>query len=137
VVSHAWPGWVVVIGFRDVAFRMDTEHGPSSGPGVYASRVLSKVPSRSQLRCRSAPAESAKADVSGTLQCVLSKSRVALRGPPLLRRARGSFCPAREQGPARADSFGKSNLVDPASSHMLVSKIKPCMSKYKFYTAKL
>ena len=26
--------------------------------------------------------------------------------------------------------FGK-NLVDPASSHMLVSKIKPCMSKYK------
>ena len=24
-----------------------------------------------------------------------------------------------------------SNLVDPASSHMLVSKIKPCMSKYK------
>ena len=25
----------------------------------------------------------------------------------------------------------KSYLVDPASSHMLVSKIKPCMSKYK------
>jgi hypothetical protein len=24
-----------------------------------------------------------------------------------------------------------SNLVDPASSHMLVSKIKPCMSQYK------
>ena len=23
------------------------------------------------------------------------------------------------------------NLVDPASSHMLISKIKPCMSKYK------
>ncbi len=30
------------------------------------------------------------------------------------------------------------NLVDPASSHTLVSKIKPCMSKYKqFYTVKL
>ena len=27
----------------------------------------------------------------------------------------------------REDSY----LVDPASSHMLVSKIKPCMSKYK------
>ena len=27
----------------------------------------------------------------------------------------------------RPDSY----LVDPASSHMLVSKIKPCMSKYK------
>lgn len=29
-------------------------------------------------------------------------------------------------------------LVDPASSHMLVSKTKPCMSKYKrCYTVKL
>ena len=26
------------------------------------------------------------------------------------------------------------NLVDPASSHMLVSKIKPCMSQYKSFT---
>jgi hypothetical protein len=32
----------------------------------------------------------------------------------------------------------KSYLVDPASSHMLVSKIKPCMCKYKlFCTVKL
>jgi hypothetical protein len=36
----------------------------------------------------------------------------------------------------RASSAGArfpkgSYLVDPASSHMLVSKIKPCMSKYK------
>ena len=31
----------------------------------------------------------------------------------------------------------RSYLVDPASSHMLVSKIKPCMSKYKHYTVKL
>ena len=32
----------------------------------------------------------------------------------------------------------QSYLVDPASSHMLVSKIKPCMSKYKqLYTVKL
>ena len=35
-------------------------------------------------------------------------------------------------------SFDRSYLVDPASSHMLVSKIKPCMSKYKhLYTVKL
>ena len=34
--------------------------------------------------------------------------------------------------------FCNSYLVDPASSHMLVSKIKPCMSKYKqIYTVKL
>ena len=31
----------------------------------------------------------------------------------------------------------RSNLVDPASSHMLVSKIKPCMCKYKYCTTKL
>ena len=30
-----------------------------------------------------------------------------------------------------ADDRDESYLVDPASSHMLVSKIKPCMSKYK------
>jgi hypothetical protein len=29
-----------------------------------------------------------------------------------------------------------SNLVDPASSHMLVSKIKPCKSKYKLLYGK-
>jgi hypothetical protein len=34
-------------------------------------------------------------------------------------------------------AFYDSYLVDPASSHMLVSKIKPCMSKYKRYTVKL
>ena len=39
---------------------------------------------------------------------------------------------------ARAPSASGSYLVDPASSHMLVSKTKPCMSKYKcFYTVKL
>ena len=36
-------------------------------------------------------------------------------------------------GTCRKDRY----LVDPASSHMLVSKIKPCMSKYKRYTVKL
>ena len=41
-----------------------------------------------------------------------------------------------------AASFGRSGgssdlayLVDPASSHMLVSKIKPCMSKYKLVSS--
>ena len=31
-----------------------------------------------------------------------------------------------------ADRDESNNLVDPASSHMLVSKIKPCMSLYEF-----
>ena len=39
-----------------------------------------------------------------------------------------------QTGAVRKGSY----LVDPASSHMLVSKIKPCMSKYKLlYTVKL
>ena len=32
---------------------------------------------------------------------------------------------------AGLEAFDSGYLVDPASSHMLVSKIKPCMSKYK------
>ena len=44
-----------------------------------------------------------------------------------------SFC-----GAALDAILEDSYLVDPASSHMLVSKIKPCMSKYKqLYTVKL
>ena len=37
--------------------------------------------------------------------------------------------PSFGEGEARVGQVGY--LVDPASSHMLVSKIKPCMSKYK------
>jgi hypothetical protein len=37
-------------------------------------------------------------------------------------------------GVGRARAFlDESYLVDPASSHMLVSKIKPCMCKYRLY----
>ena len=37
----------------------------------------------------------------------------------------------------RGRNIMDSNLVDSASSHTLVSKIKPCMSKYKSFTLKL
>ena len=36
-----------------------------------------------------------------------------------------------KSGESEAGVAKASYLVDPASSHMLVSKIKPCMSKYK------
>ena len=49
-----------------------------------------------------------------------------------------SGSPPSERGPGRVTPACDSYLVDPASSHMLVSKTKPCMSKYKcFYTVKL
>ena len=52
------------------------------------------------------------------------------------RSSQWSLRPARTNGNvanAWPSGFSVSNsyLVDPASSHMLVSKIKPCMSKYK------
>jgi hypothetical protein len=53
-------------------------------------------------------------------------SRVRVPANPVTRKL---FCPEiRAVGrPPAHDSY----LVDSASSHMLVSKIKPCMSKYK------
>jgi hypothetical protein len=52
-----------------------------------------------------------------------------------------SLCRNRSSGPpfpGRPGSDCVRYLVDSASSHMLVSKIKPCMSKYKqIYTVKL
>ena len=49
-----------------------------------------------------------------------------------------SFLPVKSMSVKRLRAHGSNcNLVDPASSHMLVSKIKPCMSKYMFLTAKL
>ena len=43
-----------------------------------------------------------------------------------------------KKGKEKKKKSNDSYLVDPASSHMLVSKIKPCMSKYKrLYTVKL
>ena len=48
----------------------------------------------------------------------------------------GKTDPYESMGPTSL--FLRRYLVDPASSHMLVSEIKPCMSKYKrSYTAKL
>ena len=57
-------------------------------------------------------------------------------GPPVRQRAGGLVvCVSRPRlqrslGAWRAKSFG-GYLVDPASGHMLVSKTKPCKSKYK------
>ena len=41
------------------------------------------------------------------------------------------FCSLCSCDSARWPERWRINLVDPASSHMLVSKIKPCMSQYK------
>ena len=69
-------------------------------------------------------------------RCIGGAKRPSQRPTPLSR-TDGRF-----SGAAAACALlgrkGRSYLVDPASSHMLVSKIKPCMCKYKlFCTVKL
>ncbi len=43
----------------------------------------------------------------------------------------------REFSRVALEVYDRCNLVDPASSHMLVSKFMPCMPKYNLFTAKL
>ena len=64
---------------------------------------------------------SRKTSWSLSLKCVQPRQRIVAAALDTTRQSlRCSVCFV-------ADSY----LVDPASSHMLVSKIKPCMSKYK------
>lgn len=65
--------------------------------------------------------------------CPSGRVSSKLLGPPTREQfrplpARGSGAP---RPPGEATFGHDSYLVDSASSHMLVSKIKPCMSKYK------
>ena len=73
----------------------------------------------------------------GPLQCCESYPRLGTSlSVPLVCRPNGTPSPSG----VRYAEVGKntqflSYLVDPGSSHMLVSKTKPCMAKYKhFYT---
>ena len=60
-----------------------------------------------------------------------NKATVHLFGELVQLRWKDGWCSASlVHGPVKEGSL-ISYLVDPASSHMLVSKIKPCMSKYK------
>jgi hypothetical protein len=66
---------------------------------------------------------SSDGSVCGSLGCVSNAGRGEL--PPSCAGLLG------EQGARAGACLVAGYLVDPASSHMLVSKIKPCMSKYK------
>ena len=87
------------------------------------------VPSRRSL-CACVAARSGEGSVlslSRKLLAVASSFTVPGRG----RWRRRNTCPAATPGAGGPCRASRSYLVDPASSHMLVSKIKPCMSKYK------
>lgn len=61
-----------------------------------------------------------------TLRALLDKKRAFFGQGPI-----PTVCGCGRILPEKGSFFNDSYLVDPASSHMLVSKIKPCMSKYK------
>ena len=91
---------------------------------------------------------------SQTVARYLHFKQTPVKGPDAIRRGRplgalgleGLLCPLVGRSRFLSETyrsndhtrFTESNLVDSASSHTLVSKIKPCMSKYKrLYTVKL
>ena len=76
---------------------------------------------------RACPAEPC---LVGTFVCLTLCSAGSVGDPSLIRRS--SPGPRREC-PLEIAFDDDSYLVDPASSHMLVSKIKPCMSKFTLF----
>ena len=119
--------------------------GGAALPGSAASPVpAARAPALARERARVRPqpieytaharaAASAVRCESRVRRCAHLLGRVAarvFRADPSLGRWRCGSCasPLEYWGVARGSA---GYLVDPASSHMLVSKIKPCMSKYK------
>ena len=106
---------------------------PAAGPGG-ATCPFPGVPARRRgaeqfakpFCCKGNPAPTAFADLR---KCCATRCGPATAARPLSLEAGHK---AAWPGAASVDGTGVGRyLVDPASSHMLVSRIKPCMSKYK------
>ena len=69
----------------------------------------------------------------GLAHVALGEPKGRAKGPPLSRTDGRFSGTAAAAASALLKRKGRSYLVDPASSHMLVSKIKPCMCKYKLF----
>ena len=83
---------------------------------------------RGRRECRTAPeSDDSFLDRSGP------SKRGSRRSSGVRAASRGRASARKRFEPVSNASRKRSYLVDPASSHMLVSKIKPCMSKYMPY----
>ena len=104
---------------RDGAKRPEMcENGKQGVPSSSPSRVVSK------LACTS---ESEGKDLRRDAKLETSALEATVNETPVVKVSICVLVSSGDRGDAvRNDSY----LVDPASSHMLVSKIKPCMSKY-------
>ena len=124
---------VAWVGTSDEATR-ERLGGSAGGAPLEQSDAPPPVPPRPRSRVthtHSYTHTAGSLSPTGIHSCGLGRRRV--RGAP----QRVPPVPGGAAGGGAFDVKG-SYLVDPASSHMLVSKIKPCMSKYKLlYTVKL
>ena len=126
--TSSWGMHVAVHGFRPRGCKVLFCGGPSPGElsgGNWISRVASS------LVCALGPAEKRSSGGNSVGRSFGPFPRVSglanYPGPPFLGGPLGGDIAPRAVFPSVNDSY----LVDSASSHMLVSKIKPCMSKYK------
>ena len=108
-----------------------TAVGRGASPFVVVRRAAGEAPTP-----RGAPA-SREADVKVfggsapfSAPTHIESVRMSLRRPRS-RDGGGLLCKGGERLPAGSARSSLGYLVDPASSHMLVSKTKPCMSKYE------
>lgn len=132
---------VSVSGIRRGTVRNDLWVGGTSSLGSLHRRRGCRLRSRS----RDFRPEACENGVRGALTrvpCAAVRERRGHGGRGRRRTVRGRVPSNERQRPAsfagrlprlvyRPSKRSDSYLVDPASSHMLVSKIKPCMSKYK------
>ena len=120
-------------------FPWNVTRGRYPPPGARMLKtVVSSSGTRSGLLGGSCPGELSGGNWIAAGKCVAASARRTPRGwtrrglasspCPDLRNDSGPFGGPRRVPRALVDG---SYLVDSASSHMLVSKIKPCMSKYK------
>ena len=117
--------WVLAL--KGIAFQASWPHEsralsrnlPRQWRSYNASRLIPVKSSTVFLKRVSKSLALASFPIVYAFTCAIKGAAVCWRcsrAPLLTASAFGSFC---------------GNLVDPASSHMLVSKIKPCMSQYR------
>ncbi|KAF3342123.1 hypothetical protein FCM35_KLT00761 [Carex littledalei] len=125
----------VVVGMRVIGCLYGSTHSRTSGGPLYESLLLYAVcrvagGDTQIVFCRGVVNEASEQSVRSVLACRGNASRSYEQRFPVcvLRRPRPSGSVPEL---TRRLSFKTCYLVDPASSHMLVSKIKPCMCKYE------
>ena len=115
-----------------------TTHSSSSViMNVSHSKSMNLYPTRGSWKCGEVMFDDGTAGLSGVVLSLCSRLGPNTSAAPSSTANGSKLVPLsrrlcrRAVGGLRAALIPSSSLVDPASSHMLVSKIKPCMSQCK------